>query len=229
MRLSHLLAVGAALSLAVSAAPIPASALGIDKEIVVTGANSGGGFDATIDGFETLVWCVDDENEIHPGTASATYDGNVIALDDWAGGQNNLVRKGTETTWTDGLTLTALQRYQASAYLITQYVGGPISNANAYQEAVWRLTSTDGTAPAANTYYNDAVAFILDPLNANYGFGRWAVVSGVTSGGVISDTDTRQTFLVELEPNGEVPEPASMALIGGGLIGMALYTRRRQA
>ena len=229
MRLSHLLAVGAALSLAVSAAPIPVSALGIDKEIVVTSSNPGGGFDAMVDGNETLVWCVDDENQIHPGTASATYDGNVIALGNWAGGQNNQVRKGTETNWTDGLSLTALQRYQASAYLISQYLGAPISEANAYQEAVWRLTSTDGTAPAANTYYNDAVAFIMNPLNVNYGFGKWAVISGVSSGGVLSDTDTRQTFMVELVPNGEVPEPASMALIGTGLIGMALLTRRRSA
>jgi hypothetical protein len=228
----------AALSLTVSATPIPLSAIGINKLVNVTGhpynVSGGGGFSAIVDGHVTTVWCVDDQNNINPGSSSAIYRANVILIHAWPGGLNALVRKGTVTfpNWGDGDNLTPLQRYQAAAWLVSQYSGFPNGPSNsgagntALQNAAWRMTHTGAGAPAANANYTAAVNFIDNPMNAGYGFGKWAVISGVVnSAGVLSTSDTRQTFLVQVA----TPEPGTYMMLGAGLIVVALAGRKRLA
>lgn len=238
-----------ALSMVAMATPVPFSALGINKTVEVTdfafgGPISGGAFTAVVDGYLTTVWCVDIQNSIDPGDPSATYTANVTALDAWIGGINPEVRKGTVTgaaNWGDGSDLTALQRYQAAAYLVQQFDSSPNgpttpSAANqAIQNAIWHLTYANGVPsshadPGPNAEYLAAKAFLENPANANFGFGNWAVISGVALPDGTLTSNGRQTFLVQYIPDRtDVPEPASLAMIGGGLILFASVRLRRTA
>jgi hypothetical protein len=217
------------------AAPIPLSAVGIGKSISITGHPynilGGGGFSAIVDGFATTVWCVDSQNTISVGDM---YIANVILLGNWPSGQNALVRKGTNTNWSDGLSLTALQRYQASAYLIEQYSGfpdGPDADTTAnrrIQNAIWRITHQKGGGgafPASNTPYADAVSFITNPLNVDFGKGKWAVISGSVNRDGEFTKPTYQTFMVQVA-GPEVPEPATYGLMGAALCALAFIRRR---
>ena len=223
-------------AVATNAAPIPLSATGVGKTVSITGhpynVLGGGGFSATIAGFETLVWCVDSQNEV---TVGDMYVANVTLLDDWLLGMNDLVEKGETTAWSDGKSLTPLQRYQAAAYLVGQYSGfpdGPDANTAAnrnIQRAIWRTTHESGGGglfPGANSYYTNAMNFIQLPGNIDFGKGTWAVVSGpATLNGELLDKGTIQTFLVQVAAT-ETPEPATYGLIGAALVGLACYRRR---
>ncbi len=220
-----------------TATPIPISALGIAKPVIVLShpynVLGGGGFSGTIAGNATTLWCVDLQNTISPGQPSANYLANVIALGPWPSGQNSLVRAGATSNWSDGSALTPLQRYQAAAWLVAQYSGfpaGPDANSaanQAIQNAIWRLLhKVDGggaAVPAANAAYSNAVSFITNPANSNFGFNNWAVVSGVVSVGGDLLRSRRQTFLVEYQP---IPEPSTYALCGLAL-GATLLARKR--
>lgn len=219
------------------AAPIPMSAVGVGKTVQITGHPynilGGGGFSATVHGFDTTVWCVDSQNFVSVGSL---YIANVILLGDWSSGQNPLVRKGTNTNWSDGLSLTALQRYQASAYLLEQYSGfpdGPDANTTAnrrVQNAIWRMThqkGVSGTYPSSNSLYTDAVSFITNPLNVDFGKGTWAVISGAVNLQGEFTSSKFQTFLVQVTPDiTETPEPATYGLMGAALCGLAFIRRR---
>jgi hypothetical protein len=217
------------------AAPIPLSAVGVGKTINITAHPynilGGGGFSATVDGFDTTVWCVDSQSTVSVGDM---YIANVILLGDWAGGQNALVRKGTNNNWSDGENLTPLQRYQASAYLIEQYSGfpdGPDANTAAnrrVQRAIWRTTHQTGAGgefPNSNTEYTNAVNFITNPLNIDFGKGTWAVISGAVNLQGEFVKPSYQTFLVRVAVS-DVPEPATYGLIGAALCGLAFVRRR---
>lgn len=221
-----------------SATPIPMSALGLNKTVKVIShvypAGSGGGFSALVDGYATTVWCVDIQNTISPGAASATYTANVIALGPWTNGKNSLVRKGTNTTWGDGGGFTPLERYEAAAWLIEQYSGFPdgpdvnnSSNAK-LQNAIWRMTyqtGAGGSMPAANTNYNAAVSFMSNPLDSQFGFGDWAVISGVADSDGRFLNSTRQTFMVQVA---QTPEPGTWAMLGTGMGALLIFLRRRK-
>jgi hypothetical protein len=244
MQVSKRLACGILLglvALVASASPIPVSALGINKTVQMTGwpyhVSDGGGFSAVVNGYETTVWCVDDQDYINPW--GQVYQANVTPLSAWSGGMNSEVRKGTNpnNNWGDGVTtLTPLQRYQGAAWLISQYSGfpaGPDINGASnldLQEAAWRLTYMLGGPvgeglPGANADYNAALAFLANPANAKYGFNRWAVISGPVDGrGGLLDPGT-QTFLVQVQPT---PEPGAFGLMGAGLAGVVFLLRRRK-
>lgn len=229
------------LSLTASAATmLPLDAVGLNKTIVVTNDGripvvNGGLFTGTIDGYSADLWCVDAENYVNP---TQTFQGNVTLLGAWSGGTNPEVQKGTATgsAWIYPGTpnLNPLQRYQAAAYLITQMQafqsGADVSSDDPYQLAIWSLLDL---APGDNvsetsqalTYRADAISYILS--NPTFGFGSWAVVSGTVDAQGALECEKVQTFLSPVAS--QVPEPATYALMGAGLLGLAMISRRKHA
>jgi hypothetical protein len=194
-------------------------------------ARTGGAFVGAIANYATVFWCVDGQT----GAPPSSFTADVVLLGPWPGGFNELVQSGLNTNWGDGLTLVPLQRYQAAAWLMTQYTGFPNGpqDTNAdwdIQMAIWRLlydnTIGGGFLYPANNDYTSAVAFIQDPSNAEFGFGKFAVVSGAANPntGALSPSSRVQTTIVLADP---VPEPRMTGLLVVlGLAGAFLKTKR---
>lgn len=233
-----------------TAAPLilPQSAVGVNKTVDISSniynLNSGGVFTGTIAGNGVWLWCVDIDN----ATSYDPYTANVTMLDNtWASGQNSKVNKGTSATTFSQNIFTAAgigtytpnneQRYQAAAYMISQMTyftsGGTTSNTSVdqgYQNAIWKLLDAGGSNISLTAAQN---GFLVTALKAvmtttpTYGFGSWAVVSGpASSTGVLSGSQY-QTFLVQVQPGNGIPEPGTYALMGAGLLGLAMFRRRK--
>ena len=215
------------------AAPITLSYTGTGQTVTVINSVkpilTGGSFNATVGApsVNTLFWCVDLENTISPGALSATYPANIILVSDTTA-NSSLVRKGNEVSWEDGQAYTAQQRYNGAAYLLEKIIAtGSGYSDDMLQRAIWHLTdlAVGNQTDHANALWNNAAYINAVQFGLNAPTARtWATVSGVAPGGVLSPTDTRQTFLVEVAP---IPEPGTYALMGGGLLLLACLRRRR--
>lgn len=225
MRASTVALIPLCLASYVCAGPVTSLQLGVEP-ITVNGqiypVGAGGGFAGTVDGTSTYFWCVDDQDFF--SSIPTSFSGNLVPLGNWTSSQTVTVETTSSPTWGDGLSLTALQRYQAAAWLIMQYSdfpNGPTgTSADAQiQDAIWRLTFVNGrggTIPATNSFYNSAVAFISNPANSNFSFGNFAVVASST-----------QLQLVQVAAT--VPEPGTLCLLGASLFAVGMLRRRRSS
>lgn len=222
-----------------SATPLPVSVLGTDKTVEIADHSlavlTGGGFLGQLDGIDTYFWCSDWENSVG---VPDSYQADVVALGNWTDGKNSQVQKGTNTNWSLNLPdLTPLQRYQVAAYLLSQMQtyqnlsqqnGAVLTADQNLQESIWKVLnlgapSASSPTPSDTTVLDAAINYVI--AHPTYGYGSWAVVSGVSNNGALSDT-RKQTFLVPIEFT-SVPEPGTYALIGLGLTALALVHKKR--
>ena len=205
---------------------------------------NGGRFQGAIDGGPTLnVFCVDFQNSISGFTTFSAFLSDA----------SDLTKTRFGTTASNGFsypaapppTLTALDRYTLAAWLTTQYTfpfngqtPAPTSDDVAIQTAIWVLLAQTGASPAINPDQATVDTWLANALNFKNnnpaGFaGIQASMRIVTSADVVNATNRylsgQQEFIYVSGGSGDVvPEPATLALLGVSLIGIAILRRRRQ-
>ncbi len=122
---------------------------------------------------------------------------------------------------------SALTAYYAAAYILTGVHGGTIA-ANYGNAAVWQLFSTPAgkTIPGGNDgtvqgILTDALIYVTTHSNLNYSGIRVYTPTNLGS------SRTQEFLEYGVSFSSPVPEPATYALFGAGLIGLAAFGRRR--
>jgi len=235
--------IGLARSLDLIATPPGSSQMGV----------GGGEFSGTVNGYSTLFWCVDDQEEFNFGD---TGFGNVTLLGN-VGANANFVKFGNVTNggtprWTnttdtfDSVTLPgdATSRFEMAAYLVSQYNGFTSSESGAIvantsqdlaiQEAIWSLTNNSSLSGgfstiSGNDSNNTTDQYWIHQALLNYAgvnTADWAVVSWTTdSSGNLNLQSDKQTFLVQVAPT---PEPRLYGVLMAAMAGLCFFARRRQ-
>jgi hypothetical protein len=235
--------IGLARSLVLSDTPAGSSQMGV----------GGGEFAGTVNGYSTLYWCVDDQEEFTFGDSGY---GNVTLLSNVAANSSSVkygnVTNGGTPGWTnttdtfDSVALpgTATSRFEMAAYLVSQYngfvgneSGAVVSNTAqdlAIQEAIWSLTNNSSLSGGFSTISGNDTVNTTDQywihqalLNyASINTADWAVVSWTTDSlGNLNYQSDKQTFLVQVTPT---PEPRFYGVLILAMAGLGFFARRRQ-
>ncbi|MBI5086930.1 MAG: PEP-CTERM sorting domain-containing protein [Acidobacteria bacterium] len=174
------------------------------------------------------LFCIDIDNGL---SGPNPYAGYIVALGNWTAGDLSHVQKSGSTFVNNNGTYSAQQRYQAAAYILENYMYGSGSGYtnDQIQAALWQLLDVPGSgsagSPVAGGLYYIALNYISS--HASYGYGQWAVVSGIVDiNGSLECLPDKQTMLVRLGGS-PVPEPGTYAMMGAGLLGLAFIRRRK--
>ena len=180
------------------------------KFIGVNGANDGhyyvSPYYGTINGSPVTLYCVDIANTVH---FNQVWEANLSTITNGSNLSNT--RYGSMP---QGLAL-----YQQAAWLINQFPTNSSDYVN-LQYALWNLFNPNLAPDSAGSNAWLALAA------ANFGsmsFGNFLVVTNVAP---VYLTGQVQEFII-IVPPAPVPEPATLALFGSGLIAIATVVRRR--
>jgi hypothetical protein len=224
------------------------SALAFGDTLTITGqpnsVEDGGQFTATLGSNPTqqiYVYCVDDLNFVNvPNPAFAvnvTDLANITEVfDNTRYGQTPTASFSTPTSPTS--IGTAQDRYAMAAWLITQYnfASGVTTADDQIQNAIWTLLDATGATYTSNggvgAYITQAESWIGAEITAGTltAFENTVVIYSDTNIAGESDparyTGTRQEMIGF---NSSTPEPATVAMLGLGLVAIGMFRKRVKA
>lgn len=181
------------------------------------GANVGP-YDLKVNGVTVQAMCMD--NTLSVG---GSWQANLTAVN---GNDFSKTYLGNKTFQVFGQTYTSKDAYTAEAYLFNEIIQPNADRAN-IQEAAWDIMNPLTLSKDYLTK-NIKVENILLNVFANYkNFDTtgYEIVSDITN------CDRNQEFMIDPTPASATPEPATFALMGGGLIAAGaarLFRRKKQ-
>jgi hypothetical protein len=178
--------------------------------IGVNGANNGhyyvSPYYGTLNGSPVTLYCVDIANTVHFNQV-------------WQANLSTITNVSNLSNTRYGSLPNGLAHYQQAAWLINQFPTHSSDYVN-LQYALWNLFNPSLAPDSAGSNAWLALAA------ANFGsmsFGNFRVVTNVAP---VYLTGQVQEFIIIVPPS-PVPEPATLALFGSGLIAIATAVRRR--
>ena len=176
----------------------------------VNGANNGhyyvSTYYGTLNGAPVTLYCVDIANSVHFNQV-------------WQANLSTITNGSNLSSTRYGSLPNALALYQRAAWLINQFPTHTSDYVN-LQYALWNLFNPSRAPDSAGS--NSWLALAA----ANFGsmsFGNFRVVTNISP---VYLTGQVQEFIIIVPPS-PVPEPATLALFGSGLIAVATVVRRR--
>ncbi len=155
-----------------------------------------GPYPLIVNGTDTFGMCMNDWKESYIGS---TWSSNITNVNGTDFSNTYLHNNGTSV---DGYAFTSQQIYTAEAYLFSKLIA-PGADRDDIQEAAWAIMD-----PATFSSSNQTVQNILIDAyqnSPNFNTAGFQIVSDVNG--------NNQEFMTE----STAPEPASLALMGGGL------------
>ena len=181
-------------------------------------------YTATVNNVSETIYCDDFANTVSGGQTYAANETNLS-------GNLSLTRYGslsqTLQTQTGTQTYDGLQLYQMAAWLTTQFKPQNAAN-GAIQDTLWDLFNPNANNTNSNPPVPNSMTWLI-AAEKNYSSinpSSFSILTNVNA--TYSGANQVQEFIVST-PVSQAPEPASLALLGVGMIGLSIFGRRKLA